>query len=824
MQDRSFSLQEFLSRPLVLLLLSYLVGLLAGFYLSIPPVVPKVITLGGLACYLIWILLRKEGSLLFPMALLLCFGLFQTASICNPSLPENHLVFSLSGTPLNLEGNIYRQPEPRREGYRLYVDLEHRYLDGKAVPVTGKLRITVGDSSWRGLHYGDRVRFVCTPRRPRNYNNPGGFDYERSLAFQGIFATAFLRSSREIARMGGHPRLNPFLRKVEGLRREIREQIEEAFKPPLRGIVLALVLGIQGEIPENVREEFAVAGVAHILAISGLHLGIVAYLCFGFICRLMRLFPWLLLRFDVRKASAAMTLIPVILYTFIAGGRISAVRAAIMVAVFLVAVCLDRGRELFHALAVAALFILLVSPISLWAPSFQLSFAAVGGILWMSPHLFQRGKSNGKLSTAEPDWKMRWKGKFWGFTGATVAAILATAPLSAYYFHRVSWFGLFSNFLVIPLVGFGVVPLVLSGVVLSFVHPFLGNVFFSLASPLLEGTMEAISFLVNIIPVAAFRVSTPSITAIWCYFLFVFSAVVWRRGKGHKIIAVTSLALLFFLVGGKEVRQWVSSSLRVTMLDVRKADAIFVEFPKGKLMLVDGGGTYDGRFDIGRWIVAPFLWKKGATHINYVVLTHPHPDHMNGLKFIISEFAVDEIWVTPQTMLSAEFKPLLEIIQNRKVPIHLWYKGREREISGVIVSCVNPPGPDFSGTEIPRGENLNEESMVLRITFNETAVFLTGDIGVNTEMRLIVSDNELQSDILKVPHHGSRGSSAESFIQALSPRWAVFTVGEDTRWKLPHPEIVKRYQEQGIEILRTDIHGAVTFSSDGKKIVPSTFR
>jgi competence protein ComEC len=250
----------------------------------------------------------------------------------------------------------------------------------------------------------------------------------------------------------------------------------------------------------------------------------------------------------------------------------------------------------------------------------------------------------------------------------------------------------------------------------------------------------------------------------------------------------------------------------LTFIDVGQGDSILVEFPGTKKMLIDGGGTPEDIFDIGDRIVSPFLWEKGIKKVHYLVLTHAHPDHMNGLKAVARNFKIEEFWEAFSPKDNRAYAELRRRLPN-STACRRMFSGLVENIDGVKIEILNPPRANPIVSKI-----LNDQSLVLRISYGQTAFLLTSDISKKVEKKLVRSSQSLQSDLLKSPHHGSNSSSSEEFLTAIAPRFLILTVGAGNRYNLPDPVVIDRYQEIGAKIYRTDLMGAVEISSDGQDL------
>ena len=798
--------------------MSYLIGLFLGNYLYFPTR-PTLIGIATLLLIFLVAILRQWKWLsiaLFPTIFILIGGLFINL-YTHPSFPKNHISNFLKDDYLNVQGSLYKPPKLLEDRSRFYVNAERVYLNEGHVNVNGKLLLTIGDTGIN-LKYGDRIRFICKLYRPRNFNNPGGFDYSRYLAFQGISATGYLKSSGEIVKMAEGDG-NFFRKAIEGLREKIRRFIDEETELPNRYIIKALLLGEKGEIPRKRREDFTAAGVAHILAISGLHLGFIALVAFAVFRGILRYSERLMLAFDINKVSAVLTVFPVLFYAYIAGFSVSTFRATIMIMTFLTAIIIDRQRDLYNTLAVAALIISVISPTAIFDVSFQLSFVSVLVILFLIPRfLYYLSLIPGLPAKSTPS-ATKKTGRYIGFLAlVSIAATLGTGPIVAYHFNRVAPLGFISNIVIVPMVGFLIIPLSLLVALTIFVSPSLASLFLGLDS-IIAGSLVDLVGLFAHLPSVSFWVTTPTILEIILFYLFIAALFNIKR---LKRVGWITLVLLLFI--GADYFYWhyannLDPDFHVTFLSVGQGDSAVVEFPGGKRMLIDGGGFYNDSFDTGRNIIAPFLWKKKIKRIDYLILSHPHPDHLNGLRFIARNFNVREIWASGQGINLESYNELMDIIEDRGIKkVKMDVNTPTRYINGVRVDIYNPPVPLFREQEIGLHQSLNNNSLVVKLTFKGVSFLFTGDIHEEAENILVEFGDRLKSTVLKVPHHGSSTSSTKGFLARVQPSYAVFSVGYKNRFGFPKKEVVERYRDLGCKIYQTDRDGAIAMVTDGEEL------
>lgn len=815
-----FRTQQPIHMPLIPIAIFYLLGVVIGEHLLIPHTMSHIAIIGLILLCLISTLRNLPTVRTASILLLFCsLGLLSNHLHLRPSFPPNHVFHYAGRGKLNMEALVYRRPIPSPLRTKLYLKVERIYLPRGFITARGKVLISVKEYR-EGLRYGDRIRFIAKLSHPRNFNNPGGFNYRRFLACKGIWVTGYLEKDTSIAIIA-RQKGNTFLQLIEAWRERIRYLLDSKVPTKTRGLMKALILGERQEIPEEVTEEFIVAGVAHIIAISGLHMGIIALVVFSLMRWGLRRSETLMLILDIHKFAALGTIPPLILYTFIAGAGISTVRAAIMIIIYLVSILLDRQRNLYNTLAIAALVILLVSPPSLFDVSFQLSFSAVLAILYLAPKFSELLPKPHPLLWRKPNHLRAIFNQLSIFVFVSLAALVGTWPLVAYYFNRLSLAGLLSNLVIVPLAGVVVIlGLAASAAVLVWLP--MSSLLVTLGSFVSDIVLE-ITGLFSSTPLASHYVVTPTRLEIGLFYLLILYLANIRRMR-----RLVPISVVLFVVIGADISYWyvnthLISRFQITFIDVGQGDSILVEFPKGKRMLIDGGGVYDDSFDIGRNVVAPVLWRKKIMMLHYLVLTHPHPDHLNGLKFIASSFGVGEFWENGQGDSSVPSITLREIIRRRGIKrLTVDDASAHRWINGTKVEVLNPSRSALSDREDPWSQ-ANDDSIVLKITYGTQQFLLPGDIEREAEARMVRSGKDLKSDVLKVPHHGSKTSSTATFIEAISPSYAVFTVGYRNIFKLPNPKVLNRYENTGCRILRTDRNGSITFETNGQTLKVNTF-
>ncbi len=519
------------------------------------------------------------------------------------------------------------------------------------------------------------------------------------------------------------------------------------------------------------------------------------------------------------KTAALFTIPTVVGYGIITGMSPSTQRAVLMVSVFLFALLIDRWQEPFNTIAVAALVILTIDPTALFAVAFQLSFAAVAVIIWG-----ERLWAQLKTVMAHQEENRLYRYGF-GLLRVSLFAYLGALPLVVHYFNEVSLIGVAVNLVAVPLIGYGIVPLGLLGLCLL---PFseAGAAFiWGTTGWLLEGILAILTDLANLKFAAAFLV-TPNWLEIVIYYVLLVSGslllvqgILWLRGrdeqlslnlKPYRLIFVLALVLGVMDSGYWYYQRHWRDTLRVTILDVGNGSANLIELPRGKVMLIDGGGFADNSiFDVGRSIVAPVLWIKKITRIDYLVLSHPNSDHLNGLLFMAQYFKIGEVWQTGWAADTQGFHQFQQIISQQKLKAPAWVDlPRHQLVNGVAIDLLWPPAEPDTPTAWP---DTNNQSVVLKLTHGLNSILFPGDIERPVETAMIRKNSvKLDSTLLVAPHHGSRTSSSQLFLEAVSPQTVIVSSAPWGRYPFPHPVIRERYQRLDFDILETARQGAVT--------------
>jgi len=691
------------------------------------------------------------------------------------------------------------------------------------------------------LHYGQRFQLIAKLHEPRNYHNPGAWDYRGYLLGQGIalLGNARVSSVQVLPGFAGH-RWTAWQHRA---RAAVIRRIHELWPAEEASLFGAVVIGDRSELGGEVKTNFQSTGTFHILVVSGMNVGILAFAFF-----------WLFRRLKMGDVLATIcTLVASFGYAWLTDLGSPILRAVWTLTIYLLARLLYRQSSRLNAVGIAALVILAWDPEALFDASFQLTFLSVAviagvGVPWIErtsepyrkalrnlhvlrfDRAFQPLQQQFRLDlrlicgrierilprrAARPMLTAPLRVMYAGFELLVISLLMefTLALPMAVYFHRVTLMAPVANALVVPLTGV-LMPACAAAVLLGLIwHP-LARIPAAIALWSLRAITGTVALLGHLrlstgrVPTPTFWVALGAAGAIALAMVLVRKRW-WIAAIGTVTIVASGAAILFL----PPYPQFKAHRLEITAIDVGQGDSLLMVFPDGKSMLLDSGGPLGGshsEFDIGEQVVSPYLWSRGISRLDVVAYSHPHSDHMGAPPTIIRNFSPRELWLGFAPPIK-DVENVLEAAREEQVKLVFYRTGDQFEFGGVQVRVLLP-----LKDQQPHIPPKDDDVLAFKITYGKTSALLIGDSHKKEEREVI--DLSPASDFLKIAHHGSNTSTTSEFLAAVHPRYGVISVGARNSFKHPRPEILQRLAAFGVRTYRTDMVGATTFYLDGQTV------
>ena len=800
--------------PLIYLSCAWIAGIFLGYILLESGFsLPLALILVGLIPLPLALFIRAHRKSII-LASLCVIALFTGAFIFQSSLPpgdESSLQYYNDRGTATVRGMVDRDPEVGEKSTHLRLSAAEIEAADRWQEVSGSALLFV--SRYPTYEYGDVLEVTGKLERPPQFDD---FDYEGYLARQGIYSTMLYPEIEILERGGGFKPLEW----IYSLRNRLSQTMAEVLPEPQASLAQGIILGKRGNIPSELKTDFARTGTAHLLAISGLHLSIVAGM-------LLSIGIWL---FGRRRYTYIWLALGIIwFYALLTGMHPPVIRGAIMASLFLTAELLGRQRSAFTSLAFAAAIMVGINPQILWTASFQLSFLAMAGLIFLFPHLQTLGRKGIIATMGEEGAGVSLANIVTDSFSVTLAATIAVWPVVAYHFGFISFVGPLATFLALPALPGIIIAGALAGGIGLIALP-VAQVMGWLAWLFLSYMLLVVDGLAAI-PIAFREVGSINIHLVWTYYL-VIALAIWLyspRLRGSTLSVVKSGTNKITNSVSRLPKKWVvaplvlailvsvaavtipDDNLHVSFLNVGQGDAILIQRGSQDI-LIDGGPSPQAiGLELGEKL--PF-WDRT---IELVVLTHPNADHLAGLVEVLQRYKVRQVLYPDLAFESDIYQEWFSLIEEKGIISTMARAGQQIDLgNGAVINVLNPQIPRITDTQ----SDIDNNGVVLRLSMGRVSFLLTADIMQEAEFELILDRANLNSTVLKVAHHGSDTSTTPQFLAAVSPQAVVISVGADNKFGHPSDEIMERLEQKldSENIYLTSQHGTIEFTTDGEKL------
>ena len=787
---------------LIFLSCAWIIGILLGMKLSIPPIWLAV----SLLPLPLFFVFRQHKKLVITAALLILAvlgGIVRYQSSL-PVVNENYVQYYNDRSAVELKGMVSQAPDVRDKSTHIFLsDIEIKTTDGWK-KLSGQALLFV--PRFPAYNYGDELLINGKLETPQAIDD---FDYPGYLANQGIYST-MLSPKIEVTDTGKG--FQP-LAWVYSLRNRLSQAMAKTLPEPQASLAQGMILGIRGNITPALQDSFIRSGTTHILVISGSQFNIVAGI-------LVATGIWLFGK--KRYLYIWLALAAIWIYAVLTGMGAPVIRSAIMVSLFLLADMLGRQKSAITALGFAAAVMVAITPSILRDASFQLTFMSTIGMVFVAPPLQSWGKKVITNKLGEEGFVVSTANWISDSLFVTLGVTIVIWPILAYYFGLFSIVSPMATLLVLPALPY----LIFSGALAAVIGIFalaIGQIIGWLAWLSASYMLVIINGFANI-PSGSVKMGALNPAWLWAYFI-VLGVILWLAGNWKKAVDITKRVVVSF---DKVPKKWIvapllvvavlttltaftmpDNKMHVSFLDVGQGDAILIQTPNHQDILVDGGPSAQTiSAELSKHL--PF-WDRT---IELVVLTHPHEDHLTGLLEVLQRYKVQQVLYLDtdyQTPLEQEW---LSLIREKGVKSTLAKAGQMINLgSGEAPIEVINPAP---GSSVPDMDN----GVVLRLSDGKISFLLTSDISQESELDLITRRADLTSTVLKVAHHGSNYSSSAAFLAVVAPKLAVISVGADNTFGHPGAETMQRLNDivGSDKIYRTDKNGTVECITDGERL------
>lgn len=813
-----------MKRPILIAVIGYIIGIIVGLYFNKSIV---LIYIPIIALYFIYKFCNKAKKEKFKLLSIKRYFRYIKIYLNSKviliviisSLVSNTIVIFQNKNYERIYNNLSVEENLNLTGIIIGEKQEKRYYNKYIVEAkynNKNLKLYIYTKKDIELNYGDKIAFSGTYTRPEKQRNYKGFDYSQYIKQLKVYGTIMCEKIQFIKNNQG----NGIFKISNQILERIVSRTKKVLNEETASILLGLILGNKTDIDEQTQDDFRNASMSHILAISGMH---VAYILLGINFIFKNLFG--------KKNTEIISIFILIFYMFITSFSPSIVRAGIMGIILIFSKLIYRKNDIYNTISISLFLILIYNPFLIQNLGLQLSYGGVIGIVIFNRHILNILK-NINVKNKIYKYKIRPKidrylDKIKEIISVSISVQLFILPLITLYLNTFCPYFLISNLILSFVIG----PVVIWGfifIILILVNISIAKIF----SPLIQIGITILKLISNIgkLPFSKIYVATPTIFLISIYYLFLFVLFLCYniysiKNPSKTQIRVKNLIALMKInlrKNGKKVRliiiiiilsfsviYCIPKNLKIYFIDVGQGDSSLIITPQRKNILIDGGGSSNSDFDVGKSTLIPYILDRGFTKIDIVIISHFDQDHVGAILTLLQELRVGRVYISKQAENSENYEKFLKIISEKNIKVYEVMAGNKIHIEKNLYLDILWPTENLISTNA-----LNNNAMVFNLHYKKFSMLFTGDIEEASEKEILklYSKNKdlLKANILKVAHHGSKTSSTSEFINVVNPKIAVIGVGKNNKFGHPNENVLERLKQLGCKVFRTDLGGEIS--------------
>lgn len=702
------------------------------------------------------------------------------------------------GENLEIVGTVISNPIDKE--YKNQYTLKVEKIDENKKYQNTNLQLNVKKEK-ENLSYGDKIIVKGNFEEASTARNEGGFNYKQYLKTKKIYGIVTV--DKKDVKVVNKNNTNIIELLANKVRNSMKGKIEQNITDATSGLLSGMLIGDKSNLPKEIQEDFRNSSLSHILAISGMH---VSYVMLGITFLISKM------KFS-KKISKIITIVILLFFIILTGKTASVERACFMSVYAILASLLHKRANVLASISISILIILIINPYSILDIGLQLSYGGTLGIVLIYPILKKCKKSKKEKAKENKFQKLiqKIKEKILDIIRITVSANLVIFPIILYQYNTMSFTFIISNLLISSIIGI-IIIFGLISVFASYIFMPLAKVMFFLTQILLN-ILAQTAHLCAKLPFSKVYFPTPKIYVIIIYYLFLIYIILAKRNiiLVKKISKKIFIIFIIIVIISNLIIKIIPKAFTISFIDVGQGDSMLISTPKGKRILVDGGGTRDTEnFDVGRQTLIPYLLNKGITKLDYIVISHFDSDHATGVAQILGKIDVSSIILTRQLEENDIYRHILSIAKEKKIKLIYVKEGDVLKIGGIKISIIHPEN------KLMINNPMNNNSIVCKVEYNSFSMLLTGDIEMEAEELILRKNINLKADVLKVAHHGSKTSTTGEFLKAINPKVALIGVGKNNNFGHPSNEVIQRLKENGTRIYRTDENGEISITVNKK--------